>query len=185
MRELIPAIEEALGPQRLAALRRNEDDYQEFWVGVLEALKRVDWSRDVMAYLISSGYGAVRNANRREWTDKRLRWCPSCGGTFGYRQVECPRCGAMTESEVRHSDLTVEPAARQGADRDFEMSLESFVATLTGNARHVAKRWLLDRADLWYQNYQKQIAFELGLSAPRVAQVVSKLKRDLQAYLNR
>lgn len=183
-RELIPAIEEALGPGRLAALRRDEDAYQDFWVGVLEALARVDWERDVMAYLITAGYGAIRNARRSEWTAQRLRRCPSCGGVYGYRMVECPACGAETVSEVRHSEMAAEPPARRGDDADLRMSLERFVSCKAGNERHVAKRWLLDRADLLYQNYQKQIAYELGVSAPRVAQVVSKLKRELQAFLN-
>lgn len=185
MRELVPVIEAALGPRRLAALRRDEDAYQDFWVGVLEALARVDWDRDVVAYLITSGYGAVRNGRRAGWTDERLRRCPSCGGTFGYRAVRCPRCGAETESEVRHCELAVEPEARRGEDADLRMSLEQFVATRAGNEAYVARRWLLERADLRYQNYQKQIAYELGLSAPRVAQVVSKLRRELQAFLNR
>jgi DNA-directed RNA polymerase specialized sigma24 family protein len=185
VRELIPAIEEALGPRRLAALRRDEDAYQDFWVGVLEALSRVDWDRDVMAYLVTAGYGAVRNGRRAEWTNQRLRRCPSCGRTFGYRMVRCPECGAETESEVRHSEMAAEPPARRGEDADLRMSLEQFVAAKAGNEAYVARRWLLDRADLLYQNYQKQIGYELGLSAPRVAQVVSKMRRELQAFLNR
>jgi len=185
MRDLIPVIEAALGPSRLAALKRNEDQYQDFWLGVLEAYNRVDWDRDAIAYLITSGYGAVRNAKRSGWTADRFRHCPACGKVQGYRAVRCSRCGAETQSEVRHHTILMEPESGSGPDRDLRMTIEQFVETLSGNRRYIAKRWMLDRADLLYQNYSKQLAFELGISAPRVAQIVSRLKRDFQVYLNR
>jgi len=185
MKELIIVIEAALGPSRLSALKRNEDSYQDFWLGVLEAYERVDWERDPIAFLISSGYGTIRNARRSGWTADRFRHCPSCGRILGYRSVVCPKCGCETESDHRHQVMLAEPASKPEHDLDLAMTIEQFVATLTGNKKHVAKRWMIDRADLLYQNYSKQLAFELGVSAPRVAQIVSKLKQEFQAFINR
>lgn len=97
----------------------------------------------------------------------------------------CPECGGETESEIRCSEMKLEPPARERRDADLAMTLEQFVDTKVDKERYIARRWLLDRADLRYQNYQKQIAYEIKLSAPRVAQIVTKLKREFQLFLNR
>lgn len=184
MRELISIIEDALGEGRLSALHRDEDAYQDFWVGVLEGLKRVDWDRDAIAFLISAGYGAIRNAKRARWTRDRYRYCPVCGKIVSYRQVKCLRCGAETESGVRNSEyLTSE--AKEEPNKDLLMDIQRFVATLTGPTAYVARRWMIDRLDLLSVNHTKQIAAELGISAPRVAQIKKVIKAEFISYLNR
>ena len=184
MRELIPLIEEALGSDRLARLRRDEDAHQDFWVGVLEGLERVDWDRDAVAFLITAGYGAVRNAKRSKWTRDRYRICPSCGRVVGYRHVQCSHCGAETESGIRHSEYETSEA-RPEPDRDLVIDIQRFVATLSGPTAYVARRWMIDRLDLLSVNHTKQIAAELGVSAPRVAQIKKVIKSEFMSYLNR
>jgi len=183
MRELISVIEESLGADRLSRLHNNEDDYQDFWIGVLEAFKRVDWDRDMIGFLITSGYGAIRNAKRSTWSVERYRYCPKCGKIFGYRTVECPDCKIETISDMRHTEYDTTPA-RTAPDQDLEMTIQDFVITLNGNAKYIAKRWMIDRADLKYQNHSKQIAFELGLSPARVAQIKKTIKAEFQFYIN-
>ena len=65
------------------------------------------------------------------------------------------------------------------------LDVPAFVETLEGRARYVARRWMINRADLYFVNYQKQIAVELGISAPRVAQIVKSLKAGFVAWVNR
>lgn len=184
MRDLVPVIEEALGPDRLSRLKSNPDEYQNFWVGVLEAFTRVDWDRDVVAYLISSGYGAVRNGRRSEWSEQRMRWCPKCGKVWSYRTTVCPRCGCETESGVRHSEYVDLVEARQEEQDVAPEDVAAFLLTLSGAEAYVARRWMRDRADLTCQNHLKQIAWELGVSAPRVAQIKSKVRQKFAAWIN-
>lgn len=184
MRELIPAIEGALGPERLARLKRDEDAYQDFWEGVLRALERVDWERDALAFLVSAGYGAVRNARRRERTAQRLRFCPVCGKSYGYRTVTCPRCGGENESAPRLSGY-LESEARAAPDRDLAIAIEQFVATLSGQEAYVARRWMVERADLLHVNHLKQLAWEMGVSTPRVAQIKKRVREAFASFINR
>ena len=60
--------------------------------------------------------------------------------------------------------------------KTLEMDIARFVDTLYGNEKYVAKRWLVDRADLRYDNHCKQLALELGCSAPYVAAVKKSIR---------
>ena len=50
---IVAQIEQYLGADRLAKLKKNDDNYQIFWVGVLEHRHSVDPNRDPIPYLIS------------------------------------------------------------------------------------------------------------------------------------
>lgn len=182
MRELIPTIEGALGPERLRRLKRDDDAYQQFWLGVLEALSRVDLSRDSVSFLISNGYGSIRNMRRGENSRNRIRHCPSCGREYGNRTVECPLCRVPTEGAVRvvptsnSEGCEIDFEDRRGADPDVGVDIGLFLKTLSGRELYVGRRWLQDRADLLYKNHLEQIAFELGISKPRAAQIKMKVK---------
>lgn len=183
MRELIPTIEQGLGDRRLSSLRRDPDAYQQFWLGVLEALARVDWSRETVGFLISSGYGAVDNMRRAERSKSRVKVCPECGRTYGYRTLTC-RCGAELESRGRVAAYEdVHPSAR-AEDLDLHIDIKTYVELLSGREAYVARRWLLDRADLLYANHLKQIAWELGVSVARVAQIKGAVRLGLVRWLN-
>ena len=188
MRELsyfIPLIEGALGVERAARLRRDEDSYQQFWVGVLSALPRANPERELVPYLVSAGYGAVRNMRRGERTRGGFSRCPECGAVFGYRATRCPKCGSETVREIRHGEFEdVYSDGRYEEDLDGLIDLEAFVGGLSGITRYVARRWLLERADLLFANHLKQIASEFGVSAPRVAQVKKAIRAAYRAYLN-
>jgi len=191
MRELISTIEGALGPERLARLRADDDVYQQFWLGVLEALGRADLSREQVGFLISNGYGAVRNMRRAENSRSRYRSCPNCGHTLGNRTVRCPDCGEATVGAARlSSTTTAEGAVLDLPDSsypvegpvDLRLDVESFLKTLSGTDLYVGRRWLRDRADLLYKNHLAQIAFELGVSKPRVAQVKARVREAFRRW---
>ena len=185
MRDLIPAVEQELGPERLARLRRDPDTYQQFWLGVLEATARVDWTRESLAFLISNGFGAVRNMRRSERSLNGMRTCKDCGAVYGYRTKSCPICGQELDAAARLSEFEDYHPAKEEADVEAMLDVRAFVETLEGRARYVARRWMINRADLYFVNYKKQIAVELGISAPRVAQIVKSLKAGFVAWVNR
>lgn len=178
--DLVRQIEQALGEARLAKLRSNEDNYQIFWLGVLEHRKNIDQTRDPIPYLLSCGYGAIRNEYLKENTRAKYRWCPVCGRRYSYRQTVC-KCGRETVTDRR----IVSPVLEDGSDvefpcydeqRDLEIDIQRFVSLLQGVEKYVATRWLVDRADLHYNNHLKQIASEIGCSAPYVAKVKKNVR---------
>jgi hypothetical protein len=181
----MPAVERALGPERLERLERDQDAYQQFWLGVLEAASRADWTRESVSFLVSNGYGAVRNMRRADRTWRGMKVCSSCGRALSYRASSCPRCGGPVELESRISLYEEVHASGGGADVEAMLDVRAFAGSLLGQAGYVARRWMVERADLYYVNYQKQLAAEMGVSAPRVAQIVKKLKVGFVAWVNR
>lgn len=185
---VIQEIEKALGPQRIKMLKRDEDSYQQFWLGVLEALNRVNLNKDFVGFLIMNGYGAVRNMKRTEYSKRRMRTC-TCGKILGYRTKICPCCGIETESQVRLSAIVNAEGEnieyedlRPSRDIDFSVDTKMFVDTLSGQQKYIARRWMLDRADLLFANHVKQIAFELDISAPRVVQIKNIIKKKFKSW---
>lgn len=177
MRQLIIAVEEGLGAERLARLKRDPDAYQQFWLGVLEAVSRINPDKDMVAYLISSGYGAVRNMRRSERTWSSMKVCPECGKIYGYRKRVCPECGVELKTEARHSEYQDWHQAPSEPDVDLLMEINVFVETLSGPDAYVARRWMVERADLLFKNHLAQIALELGVSSPRVAFIKKRIKQ--------
>lgn len=186
MKEVVAFVEAGLGPARLASLKGDDDDMQQFWLGVLEALPRMRGAPDV-GFLISSGYGSVRNARRAERTASGMTVCSGCGAHWGYRQRECPRCGSELSREVRVSEFSEEVRGVRGRESevDLRLTVEAFVETLEGTERRVAKRWLLDRADLYHENHGKVIAAELGVSAAYVSAVKKAIRARFASWINR
>jgi len=181
--DMVHEIEQGLGQDRLQKLKRNEDNYQIFWLGVLEHRQSVDRSRDPIPYLIACGYGAIANARLKENSRQKMRVCDRCGHVFPYRSSHCPHCHDENRTESRLTSTTLP----DGNECEFEcdsgedaillgLDVERFVNTLHGNERFVARRWLIDRADLKYDNHCKQIALELGCSAPYVARVKKAIR---------
>ena len=189
--DIVKQIEQGLGADRLAKLKKNDDNYQIFWVGVLEHRHSIDPSRDPIPYLISCGYGAIANARLMENTRQKIRVCDKCGKIHSYRYNHCPYCAEESRTEPRLISTTL----ADGSEYEFEtrsdedkiildLDVARFVQILYGNEQYVAKRWLIDRADLKYDNHCKQIALELGCSAPYVARV-KKAIRNKWKLMNR
>lgn len=181
--DIVQEIEQGLGKDRLQKLKRNEDNYQIFWLGVLEHRHSVDKNRDPIPYLISCGYGAIANARLMENTRQKIRVCDKCGREYSYRYSYCPHCHEESRTEPRIFSTSLndgsewEFESRNGEDRlILDMDLIRFVNSLHGNEQYIARRWLLDRADLKYDNHCKQIALELGCSAPYVARVKKSIR---------
>jgi len=189
VRDLIPTIEGALGPDRVARLKKDEDAYQQFWIGVLEALGRADLNRETVGFLISNGYGAVRNMRKAGNSRSRMKACPSCGRICGNRTVTCPGCGAETVGSAR----VVSTSLPEGGEADFpspqyrgahDLSIDVwlFLRTLSGRDLYVARRVMVDRADLLFKNHLAQIGFELGVSKQRVSQIKVRVREAFRRW---
>jgi len=186
---LLSNIEHELGTERLTRLKKNEDSYQQFWLGVLEALHRIDTNKPFVGFLISNGYGAIRNMRRSESSKTRLRGCPTCGTEYGFRTKVCPLCGSETDSLFRLSSMVnqegqfIEYEDRKPTrDINLAIDIESFLTTLEDKEYYVAKRWMMDRADLLFANHVKQIAFEMEISAPRVTQIKNVIRKKFKSW---
>lgn len=190
--DIIAQIEQGLGADRLAKLKKDDDNYQIFWLGVLEHRHSIDPTRDPIPYLISCGYGAIANTRLMENTRKKVRVCDKCGRIYSYRYSHCPHCMEENRTEPR----VISTAMVDGSEYEFEtpntensiildLDITRFISTLYGNEKYVAKRWLIDRADLRYDNHCKQIALELGCSAPYVARVKKSIRNKWKLINNR
>ncbi len=176
---LVKRVELALGTRKRML---TEDQYQTFWVGVMKAYKDADPSRDIIPYLIMRGFGEVRNELRRHWSYEHYKYCPECGSMFVYRKHTCSKCQHELISDWRHVEYI--DHQREQHDPTDKLFIEQFVLTLVGPRRYVAKRWLLDRADLMCENHIKQIAFELGVTEAAVAKHKRKIKQAFLVFLH-
>ncbi len=182
--KLINEIKKGLGG-KLNSLRRNEDDYQTFWVGVLEAMPKVNPDRPAIPYLISSGYGAIKNSHRSEMSVDLASHCEKCGVYYGFRTKVCPICKSDLKFIRRMSTYEDYHEGHHIVDPLDKVMFEQFISTLEGKQKYIAKRWMIDRADIWYENHSKQIAFELGISAPAVARHKKIIRQEfLRWYHN-
>lgn len=177
---LVGEIINELG-ERIKYLRSNEDLYQIFWVGVLESIPKADKNRNMIPYLIKCGFGAVRNYKRSVMSIELATYCDHCGKYFGFRTRTCSECGCETNLIRRFSEYE-DYHTKPNDDVLNKIMIEQFVETLEGKQKYVAKRWLIDRADLMYNNYSKQLASELGVSAPSISAKVKKIKRKFKSW---
>jgi len=126
--------------------------------------------------LFLQGVNKVRHYIITNDSRRLNRYCDQCNRFYGFRTVRCRECG----SEMRITSRMLVYKDYEHGDYDPDMiikiSMEQFVETLDGKYRYIAKRWLLDRVDLMYDNHLKQLALELGMSAPRIA----KLKKSVR-----
>jgi len=67
-------------------------------------------------------------------------------------------------------------------DINLAIDIESFLTTLEDKEYYVAKRWMMDRADLLFANHVKQIAFEMEISAPRVTQIKNVIRKKFKSW---
>lgn len=159
---------------------RDEDLTQVFWIGVLKSVPKAR-PDDPVKYLVNMGYGEVRNhraaVHRREY----VKTCPSCSGQYPYRTMYCVRC--MEELEFMRRKVPEKEIPYYDEDPVLGVAIQQFIDTLQGKERYIAHRWLVDRADLHFKNHLKSIAGELGISAPRVAQLKTKIRRKFKEWL--
>lgn len=174
--DLVISIEQALGEERLRKLKKNDDIYQTFWLGVLEHRKDCD-KRDPIPYLICCGYGAVRNARLSENTRRKMRI--KNGKVSSYRSEGEVAMRLLSTTKDDGCEWEFESYDR---DKDLDIDIIRFIDSLHGNEKYVAKRWLLDRADLMSDNHCKQIAMELNCSAPYVARVKKSIRNKWKAW---
>lgn len=192
--DIVKEIEQGLGRERLQKLKHNEDNYQIFWLGVLEHRKKVDWSRDPIPYLISCGYGAIRNERLKENSRMKVKFCDSCGKVFPYRYGCCPVCYGKGRTIQRVLPITRD----DGTEQEFEdkhdfttteicrVDILAFIRSLSSRKeKYIAHRWLIDRVDLLYDNHCKQLAIELGCSAPYIAKVKQNLRIKYKRLIGR
>jgi hypothetical protein len=183
-RAFIKTIEEVLG-DRLKYLKRDEDKLQTFWMGVLEAIPRMKIDNAEVNFLISAGYGAIRNWERSKNTERFFKFCPTCGRKYAYRVVSCSHC-KNTDLNIDLYDVEEDNHLYSDPDHaDLIMTIEQYVQTIDGRKQYVAQRWLIERADLMFANHIKQIAFELGISAPAVAKYKKTIRAEFQEFLRK
>jgi|GEM_PF-4044890 len=181
--DLVKVIEDGLGKDRLRKLQKNSDNYQQFWIGVLKATKRVDWSKDFIGFLISNGYGEIRNAYRAEYTKTKYRVCLKCHKIYNYRTLACPCCGEelITEQKIFPYIDDIDSPVIENIDEKIDF--ERFVNTLQGQEAYIGKRWIIDRVDLYYNNHLKQLSKEMKLSIPRICQIKRKIRDKFKIWV--
>jgi len=169
-------VTEALGSRRY---HLTQDQYQIFWIGVMKALKDVDTDRDIIPYLILRGFGEVKNDRRSQFSKKYYKYCPDCGTVYVFRKNKCNSCDGELKIDSRYESYEDELHHHYEDQNDVlnKVMLQDFVGTLSGRKQYIAKRWLVDRADLMHDNHLKQIGFELGISAVAVANHKKKIKQ--------
>ena len=177
--KLIPIIKDLLGA-KYWDLKKDEDKEQTFWLGVAKALHEVDFSQNPIEYLILSGWNEVRNYNKHTWSRDIVRYCIKCNKYHGYRTSCCPVCGEKMPTIKR--DKILLDIHRYEECHDNKINIDMFIKSLSGKLRYIAKRWLIDRADLMYDNHSKQLAYELGISAPRISFYKKKIRTKFKEW---
>lgn len=156
------------------------DKQQFFWLGVVEASTR---AREFKSedFLFLSGCNRVRNENSREWSYKLERICEICGHRYGYRgKTMCCGCPTITRRRmVEFQDHKVHEL-----DQTMMITIEQFVASISGGIKKkIAQRYLVDRWDVLYENYNRKIADEIGVSPQAVNRWVKIIRDDLRSWL--
>ena len=193
--EVFTRVSEGLGRQ-FNVLLKNEDDYQNFWLGVYEAIKMADFTRDVVPYLITKGYYKISEERRRDNKHIYVAYCENCNRYRKHYQSECYRCHGSLQYMSRCE--LVEDIARyvekhhielRSSDEDIvnRLAVEQYIDRL-GNEderyAHIAKRLFIDRVDLLVDNYCKQLSKETGMGVSTIANRVTKIRRELVGYMS-
>jgi hypothetical protein len=167
--------------RRIAGKRLQPDQVQTFWLGVMEAEARArEENREDFLFL--SGLNKVRDENRRDWSRKLERICDVCGTRYGYRgQTTC--CGEPTRTRRRQIETEWFEVPVDGVDPSIMISIEQYVMRQVGTKHEVAQRFLLDRYDIFYTNYSRKIADEVGISPPAVSRWVKSIRAELKDWL--
>lgn len=171
---LIPVIKKEIG-YKFRQLSSDEDKEQTFWLGVVKALHTVDFDNSPLEYLILSGWNEVRNYNKANWSRDIARSCQNCGRSYGYRTKICPTCGYETKTFKRSHALV--DIHQYQEDLDTQIEISTFVESLSGKLGYVARRWLVDRVDLYYDNHSKRLADEMGISPPMISKYKARIRK--------
>jgi hypothetical protein len=191
LNELVSEIETTLGKKRLEGLKRNPDNYQNFWLSILENIDKAVEGRDthnneIIPYLITKGYFDVKHALVQEGRRRYVAYCPKCGKYHPYTYLECPKCHVSLRYLGRHKNMDTKNGFKPSwEDRDttMDITIKDFVNSLTNESdRYVAQRWMIDRLDLKVVNYQKQISYEMGVCQTNIARRVIRLKKAFQIW---
>jgi hypothetical protein len=159
---------------------RDDDLRQVFWLGVVESFYDLGGGDTQMAFIVQRGRGAVRNEVRANWSRVLRKRCPGCGREYGYRTTICRGCGVELVILSRYTPYI--DSYTDDAEDVERVDLDLFVLTLDGRQAYVARRWLIDRADLCYENHLQQIASELGISDPAVARMKRIIRRRFREW---
>jgi hypothetical protein len=196
LNKLVQDIERELGQKRLEGLKRDPDNYQIFWIAILEnidkAVKGLEIHDNITSYLITKGYFGVKHAKVSEGRHRYVAYCSKCGKYHPYTYQECPKCHTPLQYVYRHRHLSENYDERytnayqpKWNDRDttMDIAIQDFVESIENDKdRYVASRWMLDRLDLKVDNYQAQIAVEMGVGQSCVARRVIQLKKAFQIW---
>jgi len=189
MDDLMSRINRTLG-SRNERLKTNPDNYQNFWLGVLEAIPKATKTANPIPYLISKGYFMIHQKKRSENRHSYVAYCPNCGEFFNFTANECPACKGDLEYFNRRDDMGSDVDGGfipQQLDRDItlQLTIEQFVDQLPeGRDKYIAKRWLLDRIDLLVDNYCKELAMEIGIHSTNVAKRITRIKSAFRIWYN-
>jgi predicted RNA-binding Zn-ribbon protein involved in translation (DUF1610 family) len=177
--DLYKTVREVMG-YRYKHIEQDDDEHQEFWVGLLIAK---DKNPDApIPHLIKAGYWALKDYRKRERTKDLASYCEKCNKSWGARNRYCPNCGSETIYIRRKVEYFDTHRSRHKDSVLEQMMVEQFVETQTGTAKYIAKRWMLERADLFYKNYQEQLAWETGISQQSISKHIKKLKRRFVVF---
>lgn len=175
--KFIKLIIDGLGNKRYNALKQDEDKYQIFWLGVIEATNKIKSNDKQIGYLILKGYGNIKNWVKSNHSRNIIKYCPECGSTYGFRKIGSCKCGEFDLKISNRFKALTDIYIYRDEDKTLSIAIEQFIETLIGNIKYVAKRWLIDRVDLLYDNYSKQLASELEVSPPMISKYIRKIKQ--------
>lgn len=166
-------------------IRFKSDDYRQvFWIGVFEALSDVDWSQDPIKYLVIRGTVKVRNYIRTNNCINYHKICNKCGKSYHYRAIKCS-CGGSLSTKQRYVDEIEEISYRDDEVILDKIVFESFIDTLEGVEKEIAKKWIIDRADLYFDNMALEIANDLGITERTVLRYKKKIREKFQEWYNK
>jgi hypothetical protein len=186
--EVLVRVSEGLG-YRLNVLLRNEDNYQNFWVGVYEAIDMADFTRDVVPYLIAKGYSKISQESYRNNRHIYVAYCRNCNRYCKHYRSECRKCHGSLQYKARCEYIGDNPIELSSSDEDIvnRLAVEQYIDRLGNEDKryaYIAKRLFLDRVDLLVDNYCKQLSKETGMGVSTIANRVIKIRRELSSYMS-
>lgn len=186
--EVLVIVSEGLG-HRLNILLSNEDNYQNFWLGVYEAIELADFTGDVVPYLIIKGYSKISQESRRNNRHIFVGYCKNCNHYCKHYQSECHRCHGQLLYEPRRRCIETSPIEFASNDEDIttRLAVEQYIDRLGNEDKryaYIAKRLFIDRVDLLVDNYCKQLSKETGMGVSTIANRVTKIRRELVGYMS-
>lgn len=168
--------------KRYKRIEQDQDEHQEFWVGLLDAQrKHPDKS---IPYLIRAGYWSLMTYRRSERSKDLADYCEKCNIVSNSQMRYCPKCGSemhFIRRKVEYNDVF---RSRYNIGLLERLVIEQFIETQCGSAKYIAKRWMIDRADLLYRNYQEQLAREIGISQQAISKHCRKIKNRFIIFYN-